>query len=127
MIAPPLWNACDYVLQLDFTIAHIPGKMNTAADFLSRLEMNPNWKIRLKVRDVNPSKPIALNIDYTGKAQEEPVFLNTTDQHETTAKKTGIVKQKHEMQYQLSHQSSHCRGITQMTYTKTKQLWTWHS
>ena len=38
MIPPPLWNACDFVLQFNFTIAHIPGKMNTAADFLSRLE-----------------------------------------------------------------------------------------
>ena len=34
MIPPPLWNACDFVLQLNFFIAHIPGKMNTAADFL---------------------------------------------------------------------------------------------
>ena len=37
MIPPPLWNACDFVLQFNFTIAHIPGKMNTAADFISRL------------------------------------------------------------------------------------------
>ena len=41
MIPPPLWNACDFVLQINFTIAHIPGKMNTAAVFLSRLEMDP--------------------------------------------------------------------------------------
>ena len=34
MIPPPLWNACDFVLQFNFTIAHIPGKMNTLADFL---------------------------------------------------------------------------------------------
>ena len=33
MIPPPLWIACDFVLQLNFTIAHIPGKMNTAAEF----------------------------------------------------------------------------------------------
>ena len=44
MIPPPLWNACDFVLQFNFTIAHIPGKMNTTADFLSRLEMDPNEK-----------------------------------------------------------------------------------
>ena len=25
MIPPPLWNACDFVLQLNFTIAHILG------------------------------------------------------------------------------------------------------
>ena len=44
MITPPLWNACDFVLQFNFTIAHIAGKMNTAADFLSRLEMDPIGK-----------------------------------------------------------------------------------
>ena len=33
MIPPPLWNACDFVLQFNFTIAYNPGKMNTAADF----------------------------------------------------------------------------------------------
>ena len=32
-IPPPLWNACDFVLQFNFTIAQIPGKTNTAADF----------------------------------------------------------------------------------------------
>ena len=49
MIPPPLWNAFDFVLQFNFTIAHIPGKMNTAADFLSRLEMDPNEKVILKI------------------------------------------------------------------------------
>ena len=44
MIPPPLWNACDFVLQINFTTAHLQGKMNTAADFLSRLEMDPNQK-----------------------------------------------------------------------------------
>ena len=33
MIPPPLWNACIFVLQFNFTDAHIPGKMNTAAHF----------------------------------------------------------------------------------------------
>ena len=32
IIPPTLWNACDYVIQFSFTIAHIPGKNNTAAD-----------------------------------------------------------------------------------------------
>ena len=33
MIPPPLWNACDFVLRFNFTIAHNPGKMNIAAVF----------------------------------------------------------------------------------------------
>ena len=86
MIPPPLWNACDFVLQFNFTIAHIPGKMNTAADFLSRLELDPNEKIILKSREDIPTKPIEVNIESTGIVQEEQVFLDTTDQQETTEK-----------------------------------------
>ena len=47
-IPPTLWNACDYVLQFNFRIAHIAGSTNTAADFLSRLE--------LKVTEKGPSQ-----------------------------------------------------------------------
>ena len=86
MIPPPLWNACDFVLQFNFTIAHIPGKKNTAADFLSRLEMDPNEKINLKIREDIPTKPIEVNIESTGIAQEGTVFFDPTDQQETTEK-----------------------------------------
>ena len=86
MIPPPLWKACNFVLQFNFTISHIPGKMNTAADFLSRLEMDPNEKMNLKIREDNPTKPIEVNIESTGNAQEEPVFFDTTDRQETTEK-----------------------------------------
>ena len=41
IIPPTLWNACDYVIQFNFTIAHILGKNNTAADYLSHLEISP--------------------------------------------------------------------------------------
>ena len=34
-IPASLWNACDYVLQFNFKIAHIAGSVNTATDFLS--------------------------------------------------------------------------------------------
>ena len=86
MIPPPLWNACDSVLQFNFTIAHFPGKMNTAADFLSQLEMDPNEKIISKIREDIPTKPIEVNIESTGIAQEETVFFDPTDQLETTEK-----------------------------------------
>ena len=79
-----LWKACDFVQQFNFAIAHIPGKMNTAADFLSRVEMDPNEKISIKIREDIPIEPIEVNIESTGIAQEEPVFFDTTDQQETT-------------------------------------------
>ena len=86
MIPPPLWKASDFVLQFKFTIAHIPGKMNTAADFLSRLAMDANEKIILKITEDIPTKQIIVNIESTGIAQEETVFFDPTDQQETTEK-----------------------------------------
>ena len=58
-ISPPtLWNACDYVNQFSFTIAHIPGKNNTAADYLSRLEICPKEKLVLRIREDIQTTPI---------------------------------------------------------------------
>ena len=45
MIPPPPWKVCNFVSQFNFTITHIPGIMNTATDFLSRLEMDPTEKV----------------------------------------------------------------------------------
>ena len=47
---PALWTACDYVIQFNFVIAHIPGKNNTAADYLSRMKMDPKKKLVLTIR-----------------------------------------------------------------------------
>ena len=44
---PILWYACDYVLQFIFKIKHVAGTLNTAADFLSRLEVTAKEKIEL--------------------------------------------------------------------------------
>ena len=57
-IPPSLWNACDYVLQFNFKIAHIAGSVNTAADFFSRLELKFTGKIHLKIREDVPTTPI---------------------------------------------------------------------
>ena len=102
MIPPPLCNACDFVLQFNFTIAHIPGKMNTAADFLSRLEMDHNEKVILKIREDIPTKPIEVNIESTGIAQEEPVFSDPTDHQETTEKK--LWKRKEEVRKSILYE-----------------------
>ena len=41
IIPPPLWNACDYVIQFNFVKAHIPGAQNTAANCQT---ICPAWK-----------------------------------------------------------------------------------
>ena len=38
------------------------------------------------MREDNGTKPIGVNIESTGIAEEEPVFFDTTDQQETTEK-----------------------------------------
>ena len=40
IIPLPLWNACNFILQFNFTIAHIPSRTNTATE--------DNLKNRLK-------------------------------------------------------------------------------
>ena len=68
--------------------------MNTAADILSRLEMDPNEKIILKNREDIPTQRNEVNIESTGIAQEETVFFDPTDQQETTEK--DLCKRKNE-------------------------------
>ena len=45
IIPPSLWNACDYIIQFNFTIAHTPGKNNTAADYLSLRDNSSKIKV----------------------------------------------------------------------------------
>ena len=96
--------------------------MNTAADFSSQLEMDPNEKIIFTIREDFPTKPIEVNIESTGIAQEKPVFSDTTDQEETTEKELWKRKEQVRNAIPNDHQSSQCRVIMQMTNTRTQQL-----
>ena len=66
IIPPALWNACDYVIQFNFVIAHIPGAQNTAADYLSRLEADPKDKLVMKIREDVQTLPIEINVQSAG-------------------------------------------------------------
>ena len=79
VIPPSLWNACDYVIQFNFTIAHIPGKNNTAADYLSRLEISPKEKRILRIREDIPTTPIELHVQSAGVAEEEQIYYTDDD------------------------------------------------
>ena len=80
IIPPTLWNACDYVIQFSFTIAHIPGKNNTAADYLSRLEISPKEKLVLRIREDIPITPIELNVQSAGVTEEDQIFYTEEDE-----------------------------------------------
>ena len=80
---PALWNACDYVLQFKFRIMHVAGSQNTAADFLSRLELTPKEKVQLKLRDDMITAPIEVNLQSTDFADEEQLFFLPDEEEES--------------------------------------------
>ena len=83
-IPPSFWNACDYVLQFKFKIAHIAGSVNTAADFHSRLELKVTERVRLKIREDVQTTPIEVTTSSSDVADEEQFFFTHTDDHDET-------------------------------------------
>ena len=74
-IPPSLWNACDYVLQFNLKTAQIAGSVNTAADFLSRLELKVTEKIHLKIREDVQTTSIEVSTSSSDVADEEQFFF----------------------------------------------------
>ena len=87
-IPPALWNAYDYVLQFNFKIAHIAGSVNTAADFLSRLELKVTEKIRLKIREDIQTTPIEVTTSSSDVADEEQIFFTHADDGKESEEQT---------------------------------------
>ena len=80
---PALWNACDYVLQFRFQVMHLAVSQNTAADFLSRLELTPKEKVQLKLRDDILTSPIEVNLQSSDVADGEQVFFLPDEEEES--------------------------------------------
>ena len=80
--SPTLWNACGYV-QHNFHIMHEAGTQNTAADFLSRIDLNPKERVELKIRDDITIRPIQVNLQSTDVADEEQFFFIPDETIET--------------------------------------------
>ena len=87
-IPPAFWNACDYVLQINFKIAHIAASVNTAADFLSRLELKVKKKIRLKIREDIQTTPIEVTTSSSQVADEEQFFFTQADNNDESEEQT---------------------------------------
>ena len=83
-IPPFLWNACDYVLQFNFKLAHIAGSVNTAADVFSRLELKVTEKILLKIREDLQTTPIEVSTFSSDVADEEQFFFTEPDSQNET-------------------------------------------
>ena len=62
-IHPSLWNCLDRVLSFNTLIAHIPGKANSAADFLSRMQTDPSLSLSIKLTDRVPIREIEVETE----------------------------------------------------------------
>ena len=87
-IPPALWNACDYVLQFIFKIAHIAGSVNTAADFVSRFGLKVTEKTRLKIREAIQTTPIEVTTSSSDVADEDQFFFNHSDDSNESEEQT---------------------------------------
>ena len=57
-IHPSPWNCLDRVLSFNILLAHIPGKANSAAGFLSRMQTDPNLTLQINLTDHVPLREI---------------------------------------------------------------------
>ena len=76
------------MLQFNSKGAHIAGSVNTAADFLSRLELKVTEKIRLKIREDIQTTPIEVTTSSSDVADEEQFFFNQADKNDESEKQT---------------------------------------
>ena len=106
-IPPSPWNACDYVLQFNFKKAHIAGSINTAADFLSRLELKVTEKIHLKMREDVQATPIEVSTSSSDDADEEQFSFTQADGQDETEEqipKRGDESQKKAAEWVLNQE-----------------------
>ena len=81
-------GASDYVLQFDCKIAHSAGSVNTAADFVSRIEPKVTEKICLKIREAIQTTPIEVTTSSSDVADEEQFFFTQADNNYKSEKQT---------------------------------------
>ena len=128
-IPPALWNACDYVLQFNFQLAYVAGSINTAADFLSRLELKVTEKIRLKIREDIQKTPIEVVTTSSDVADEEQfVFFPRQTMRVSQMDKSPMEKQSRQKAMEWVADKEPSREITSVKeFTKIDGDATSHS
>ena len=59
-------------MSINILLAHIPGKTNSTADFLSRMQTDPNLTLQIKLTDHVPTREIEIETE----AKAPNVFLS---------------------------------------------------
>ena len=74
------------MLQFNFKLANIAGPVNTAADFVSRLELKVTEKIHLKIQEDIQTTPIKVTTSSSDVADEEQFSFTQADGQGETEK-----------------------------------------
>ena len=70
------------MLQFNFKIAHVAGSVNTAPEFLSRLELKVTEKIGLKIREDIQTTPIEVTSSSSDVVDDEHFFFTQADNND---------------------------------------------
>ena len=73
---------------MNLKITHIAGSINTAADFLPRLELEVTEKIRLKIRENIQTTPIEVTTTSSDVADEDHFSFAQTDNESESEEQT---------------------------------------
>ena len=78
--------------------------MNTAADFLSRTEINPTEKLEMNLRNDIQTKAIEVNIQSSGIAEEEQIYVHPDGENDekTLCNKKTILEIKHKQKHTMN-------------------------
>ena len=113
---------------------HVAGTRNTAADFLSRIDLNPKERVELKIRNDITIRPKRVNLLTTDVADEEQHFLISEETIETEEKillqkKTSKTKcarrihDKNKIDYQRNKPNSNEQGIIYLCGNKRRRTY----
>ena len=83
MIPRSLLKVCDFVSQFHFKKPHVPERLNTAVDFLSRLDINPKEKVILQIREDIQTTPIEVSIQSSDIHEEDQFYFLPEGDSET--------------------------------------------
>ena len=98
----------DRVIAYNIVLAHIPGRANAAADFLSRMQTDPTQSLELLLHESIPMKEIEL--DMKAKTPDASMLAIEPDQPEPVEPQSHILSEdiininsNHALQNLLNH------------------------
>ena len=76
----PMLNCIDRILQFKWVIGHIPGKANLAADYISRANLDPTEKLKLRIGERIIAHDIWVDVQpKCPEAEIDSIFSTETD------------------------------------------------